>query len=78
MAYIFFYLQSKRIWIRPLKNKTAKVVLEAMKSILREQKPKKVRADRGSEFVNRWFKKLMKEEGIYFFYNAKSHQSKLR
>ena len=32
---------SRRIWIRPLKNKTAKVVLEAMKSILLEQKTKK-------------------------------------
>ena len=40
-------------WIRTLKQKTAEVILEAMKSILREQKPKKVRADRGSESVNR-------------------------
>ena len=38
-----------------------------MESILTQQKQKKFRADRGSEFVNRWFKKLMKDEDIYFF-----------
>lgn len=38
-----------------------------MKTMLKEVKPQKIRADRGSEFVNRWFKQLMKDEGIYFF-----------
>ena len=61
---------SRKLWVRPLKSKTAKEVLSAMKEILREISPlqiKKVRADAGSEFVNKWFKKYMQDKGIYFF-----------
>ena len=58
---------SKYLWIRPLKNKTAKAILEAMKQILKQQIPKKLRTDRGTEFVNQWFKKIMKDNNIYFF-----------
>lgn len=58
---------SRKLWVRPLRNKTAKSVLEAMEEILQEVKPKKVRADKGSEFVNKWFTKLMKDNDIYFF-----------
>ena len=35
--------------------------------MIQDVKPKKIRADKGSEFVNKWFKKLMKEEDIHFF-----------
>jgi hypothetical protein len=61
---------SRKLWVRPLKNKTAKVVLKAMKDILQDISPtkiQKVRADKGSEFSNQWFKKYMKDMDIYFF-----------
>lgn len=58
---------SRKLRIQPLKNKTAREVLRGMKKMLENAKPKKIRADKGSEFVNRWFKRLMKEEDIYFF-----------
>jgi len=61
---------SRKLWVRPLKNKTAKVVLEEMKSIIKAVSPTKIakiRSDKGSEFSNRWFKKYMKEQNIYFF-----------
>ena len=51
------------------KNKTAKEVLSAMKDILRDISPtkiRKIRADKGSEFLNQWLKKYMKII-IYFF-----------
>jgi hypothetical protein len=58
---------SRKLMVQPLKNKTAKSVLEGMKKILKYEQPKKIRADKGSEFVNQWFKKLMEKENIYFF-----------
>ncbi|XP_053380052.1 uncharacterized protein LOC128548709 [Mercenaria mercenaria] len=61
---------SRKLWVRPLKNKTAKVVLSAMKDILSGIAPgeiEKIRADKGSEFSNQWFKKYMKDMDIYFF-----------
>jgi hypothetical protein len=54
---------SRKLWVRPLKNKTAKEVLSAIKVILEDISPtkiKKLRADRGSEFSNQWFRKYMK------------------
>ena len=61
---------SRKLWVRSLKSKTAKEVLKAMKDILKDISPtkvKKIRADRGSEFSNQWFKKFMKDSNIYFF-----------
>ena len=61
---------SRKLWVRALKNKTAKEVLSAMKDILRDISPtkiRKIRADKGSEFSNQWFKKYMKIMNIYFF-----------
>lgn len=58
---------SKFLWVKPLKNKTAKSVIEAMSEIFRERKPKKLQTDKGSEFVNRWFKKFMVDNDVYFF-----------
>ena len=61
---------SRKLWVRALKNKTAKEVLSAMKDILRDISPtkiKKIRADKGSEFSNQWFKKYKQPLNIYFF-----------
>ena len=45
---------TKKGWIRPLKNKTAKTSLEAIKSVLEEmeEQPKAIFFDRGTEFKN--------------------------
>jgi hypothetical protein len=34
---------------------------------LQDDKPKKIRADKGSEVVNQWFNKVMKQEHISLF-----------
>ena len=57
---------SKYVWIHPLKRKTGKETNDAFISILEEsgRKPKKVRYDQGTEFKNKHFQKLLKDEGI--------------
>ena len=60
---------SRKLLIRALKNKTAKEVLSAMKDILRDISPTKIKkncADKGSEFSNQWFKNYMITMNIYF------------
>ena len=49
---------SRRLWVKPLINKTGPSVLKAMKDILKEAEPlkiQKIRSDRGAEFVNKSF-----------------------
>lgn len=58
---------SRFLWVKPLYDKTAKSILEATKHIFSERKPLKVRTDAGSEFNNRYFKKYMNDNDIYFF-----------
>ncbi len=47
---------SRFLFVEPMKNKTAKSILAAIKKIFQNRKPKTVRTDKGSEFVNRDFK----------------------
>ena len=69
VQYLLFAIDifSRTLWVKPLKNKTAKTVLDAMRKIFSEEKPMKIRSDKGSEFNNKWFRKYMKENDIYFF-----------
>ena len=58
---------SRKICVKTLKNKTAKLVLSAVKRILDEVTPKKIRPDKRSEFANRWFKKFYRYRGFDCF-----------
>ncbi len=63
---------SKYPWVVPLKNKTGPSLVEAFKVIFSSgRKPEKIMTDQGTEFLNRHFRKLMKEEDIelYNMYN---------
>lgn len=57
---------SKYAWARPLKNKTAREVHNAMKNILREAdySAKHLQTDLGTEFYNRQFSSLMEQYNI--------------
>jgi Integrase core domain. len=57
---------SKYVWAKPLKNKTATEVHNAMKSILREAaySAKHLQSDFGKEFYNRHFSSLMEQYNI--------------
>ena len=58
---------SRYLWVKPLKNKTAKSILTAVKDVFLDRKPKKLRTDKGSEFNNFILKKYLKQEHVYYF-----------
>jgi len=59
---------SKMAYVMPLKDKGANSICEAFSKILQGgRKPDRVRTDKGREFVNIQFRKLLEEEGIEFF-----------
>jgi transposase InsO family protein len=59
---------SKYAWVVPLKNKTGPTLVEAFKVILSSgRKLKKIMTDQGTEFLNKHFRALMKEEDIELY-----------
>ena len=59
---------SKYVWVRAMKNKTARSLLEGFNSILSEgRKPEKLRTDKGTEFLNESFQQYLKKKGIQFY-----------
>ena len=60
---------SKYAWVIPLKNKKGPSLVEAFKIILSSgRKPEKIITDQGTEFFNRHFKALLKDEDIELYY----------
>lgn len=66
--YVLFVIDaySKYLWIKPLKDKTAKNVTDAFEKILTEsnRKPNNLQTDDGKEFFNLIFAKLMNKNDI--------------
>jgi transposase InsO family protein len=59
---------SRYLWLKPLTNKSHISVVNALNEILFEGRiPKKIRSDKGKEFLNRWVDKLLSDKGIYHF-----------
>ena len=59
---------SKYAWIVPIKSKTGPALVEAFKVILSSgRKPHKIMTDQGTEFFNKSFQTLLKNEGIELF-----------
>ena len=59
---------SKFLWVIPLKTKTGPALVTAFKIILESgRKPQKIQTDQGTEFFNKHFKALMKEEEIQLY-----------
>ena len=66
--FVDIYVLSKYVWVRPMKNKTARSLLEAFDSILSEsKKPEKLRTDKGTEFLNESFQQYLKKKDIQFY-----------
>ena len=64
-------------WSIPLKDKTAKSILEAFKSILRDSggKPNRLWTDKGSEFYNKDFIKFLKSNDISLYSTFGEHKA---
>ena len=59
---------SKYAWLVPIKSKTGPALVEAFKVILSSgRKPHKIMTDQGTEFFNKSFQTLLKNEGIELF-----------
>jgi transposase InsO family protein len=59
---------SKFAWVIPIRNKSADVVLNGFREILKgKRKPDKLQTDRGTEFINSKFAKLLKENNIQLY-----------
>ena len=58
---------SKFAFALPIKRKTAKEVLRALKTIVKDMKPKKIQSDRGLEFVNQTISDWAKANGIVMY-----------
>ena len=52
---------SKKAWAVILKNKQGSTVLDALKSVLKNVQPKRIHADKGSEFFNNECKNYLKK-----------------
>ncbi|XP_078664112.1 uncharacterized protein LOC144907181 [Branchiostoma floridae x Branchiostoma belcheri] len=69
---------SKFAWVVPIKDKKGLTLVEAFQSILDEgRKPWRLQTDQGTEFLNRHFQTLLKNEDIEFFttFNAETKAS---
>lgn len=60
---------SKFLWVRPVRNKSAKTVAETFEAILLQsgRKPNNINTDKGTEFVNSIFAKLLGDQNIHFY-----------
>lgn len=55
---------SRYLRVRPVKSKKGEDIVKAVKSILKEQVPKRIRTDKGREFLNPAVKKLFRQKHI--------------
>lgn len=55
---------SKFVWAFPLKNKSAPEIKEAMEKVFLKQTPVNLHSDRGKEFFNSTFEKLVKKYNV--------------
>ena len=67
---------SKYLWIEPMKDKTHKSVLQALKKVLAgNRRPTSIRSDLGKEFVNKYVRGYFSKEGINAYYSQNETKS---
>ncbi|MES9880035.1 MAG: DDE-type integrase/transposase/recombinase [Sedimenticola sp.] len=71
-GYAYFLLtidiMSKYVWTVALRSRKAKEMVDAFEQIFeRGRQPTRVRSDKGTEFVNKDVKQLLKKEGVEYF-----------
>ena len=71
---IFIDVFSRFVYVIALQNKTSSIVNDGLKSVLSIEKPELIQADRGSEFINSSFKKILSDHNIKIQFLKTSHQ----
>ena len=71
---IFIDVHSRFVYAIPLKNKISSTVNKEIKDVLLNEKPELIQADRGSEFINNAFKKILSDNNIQIQFLQTSHQ----
>ena len=68
---------SKYLFLEPLKTKTGKEVTEAFKKIIKQskRKPNLLHVDKGKEFVNKDFKKMLEKKHIIMYHTENAEKS---
>ena len=69
---------SRYAWVVPLKDKTGKTLKEAFQVIFKTgRQPIRLQTDRGTDFTNGVFQKVLKENDVHFFttYNDETKAS---
>lgn len=64
---------TKFVWVKPLRTKSAESVVKALSLLLMTERPKLLQADKGSEFFNKKFSKMLEAFGpkLYHTYSDK-------
>ena len=61
-------IRDRYAFVLPLKTKQGQELVQAFQKILSTgRKPTKLHTDEGTEFLNRVFQKLLRDNNIYFF-----------
>ena len=55
---------TRKVYVQPIKTKSAETVTRGFEQIIKETKPSKIQADHGKEFINTEFKNLLKLNNI--------------
>jgi len=58
---------SKHAWVVPLKSKTGLALTEAFSTILSDRRPAHLQTDKGTEFLNKTFQTMLRENAIKFY-----------
>jgi hypothetical protein len=66
---------TKYAWAMPLKNKTSQTITDTFSNIFKKTIPSKLWVDRGSEFYNKTFEKLLKSNDIVMYSTYSNNKS---
>ena len=68
---------TRYVWVRKLKDKTAKSIVKALSLLLMNEKPKLLHCDRGSEFINKEVRKMLEAFGPRLYTSYSKHKASL-
>ena len=68
---------SKYLWVKPLKDKSAKSIVKALALLLMNERPKHLQADQGSEFFNMQVAKMLQAFGPKLYHSYSEHKASI-